>query len=91
MSLCNLSSEAVSFLKKLFIYYLFLAVLGLHCYAGFSLVIESRGYSSCSEWASQGSGFSCCGAQASVVAAHGLSSCGSRALEHRLSSCGARP
>ena len=25
----------------------------------------------------------------SVVVAHGLSSCGSRALEHRLSSCGA--
>ena len=35
----------------------------------------------------------CCGAQAlgtwaSVVVACGLSSCGSRALEHRLSSCG---
>ena len=35
----------------------------------------------------------CCRAQAldvrtSVVAAHGLSSCGSQALEHRLSSCG---
>ena len=30
------------------------------------------------------------GAQASVVVAHGLSSCGSRALERRLSSCGAR-
>ena len=40
-------------------------------------------------------GFSCCGARAlgaraSVVAARWLSSCGSRALEHRLSSCGAR-
>ena len=39
------------------------------------------------------SGFSCCraralGAQASVVVAHGLSSCGLRALELRLSSCG---
>ena len=38
-------------------------------------------------------GFSCCRAQAldtraSVVVARGLSSCGSRALEHRLSSCG---
>ena len=37
----------------------------------------------------------CCGAQAlgmraSVVVAHGLSSCGSRALVHRLCSCGAR-
>ena len=35
----------------------------------------------------------CCGARAldtraSVVVAHGLSSCGSRTLEHRLSSCG---
>ena len=30
------------------------------------------------------------GAQASVVAAHGLSSCGSWAPERRLSSCGAR-
>ena len=29
------------------------------------------------------------GPRASVVVAHGLSSCGSRALEHRLSSCGA--
>ena len=40
-------------------------------------------------------GFSCCrakalGTRASVVAACGLSSGGSRALEHRLSSCGAR-
>ena len=30
------------------------------------------------------------GAQASAVAARGLSSCGSWALEHRLSSCSAR-
>ena len=30
------------------------------------------------------------GTRASVVVARGLSSCGSRALEHRLSSCGAR-
>ena len=30
------------------------------------------------------------GARASVVVAHGLGSCGSRALERRLSSCGAR-
>ena len=49
----------------------------------------------CGSWASRCSGFSCCRAQAlgtwaSVVVAHGLSSCGSRALERRLSSCGAR-
>ena len=46
-------------------------------------------------WASHCSGFSCCGAWvlgawASVVVAHGLSSCGLWALEHGLSSCGAR-
>ena len=49
----------------------------------------------CGAWASHCSGFSCCGAwalgaQASVVVAHGLSSCGSQALERRLNSCGAR-
>ena len=49
----------------------------------------------CGARASHCGGFSCCGAQAlgaraSVVVAHGLSSCGSRALERRLSSCGAR-
>ena len=48
----------------------------------------------CSARISHCSGFSCCGARAlgmwaSVVAVHGLSSCGSRALERRLSSCGA--
>ena len=49
----------------------------------------------CGAWASHCGGFSCCeaqalGAQASIVVARGLSSCGLRALEHRLSSCGAR-
>ena len=49
----------------------------------------------CGARASHCGGFSCCGAQAlgawaSVLAAHGLGSCGSRALECRLSSCGAR-
>ena len=43
MSLFSLAYEAGFFLK-LFIYY-FLAVLGLPCCAGFSLVTESRGYS----------------------------------------------
>ena len=64
-----------------------------------SLVAASGGYSGatlrCGAWASHCSGFSCwrsraLGTQASVVVAHGLSSCGSQALEHRLSSCGAR-
>ena len=49
----------------------------------------------CGARASHCGGFSCCGAQAlgaqaSVVAAHGLSSCGMRSLERRLSSCGSR-
>ena len=49
----------------------------------------------CGAWASHCGDFSCCGAWAlgmwaSVVVAHGLSSCGSRTLECRLSSCGAR-
>ena len=60
-----------------------------------SLVAASGGYSSLQCAASHCRGFSCrraraLGAQASVVVARGLNSCGSRALEHRLSSCGAR-
>ena len=43
MSLFSLAYEAGFFLK-LFIYY-FLAVLGLPCCAGFSVVAETRGYS----------------------------------------------
>ena len=61
---------------------------------GLSLVVLSGGYSvavrrllivvasRCGAWA--------LGMQASVVVAHGLSSCGSWALERRLSSCGTR-
>ena len=72
-------------LKKIFFWlrWVFVAACGL------SLVAASRGYSLL--WCG---GFSCCGAWAlgawaSVVVAHRLSICGSRALEHRLSSCGA--
>ena len=62
---------------------------------GLSLVAASRGYSSLWRVGFSLGGFSCRGAQAlgtwaSVVVAHGFSSCGSWALEHRLSSCGAR-
>ena len=39
--------------------------------------------------ASHCGGFSCCGAQASVVSAQGLGSFGPQALTHRLNSCGA--
>ena len=82
-------------IKKIyFIFNLFLAALGLCCC--------TRAFSSCGE---RGLLFvvvhglliavaSRCGARslgvwASVVVAHGLGSCGSRALERRLSSCGA--
>ena len=59
----------------------FLTVLRLHCCMGFSLV-AAHGFlivvASLVEHVLQG-------AQALVVAAHGLSSCSSQALEHRLS------
>ena len=84
----------VSFLFFINLFYfwlcwVFIAVRGL------SLVAASSATLCCSAWASHCSGFCCCraralGAWASVVAACGISSCGSRALERRLSSCGAR-
>ena len=60
---------------------------------GLSLVVVSRATLCYGTQASHCGGFSCCGAQAlgaqaSVVVACGLSSCGSRALERKLSSCG---
>ena len=81
-----------------FFFNLFIFIFGclgsLLLHAGFSLVAASRGYSSLRFAGFSLGGFSCCraralGARASVVVAHGLSSCGSRALERRLSSCGA--
>ena len=97
--------NAQIFFKNLFIllFILVLAALGLRCcLGGFSLVVESRGYSSlrCEGFSlrqllllrstgSRHAGFSSCGTRASVVVARRLSSCDSRALERRLSSCGA--
>ena len=52
---------------------LFLAVLGLHCWSGFSLVAASGATLPCS---------------GSLVGPTGFSSCSSWALEHRLRSCG---
>ena len=85
----------------LFRSYLFMAVLGLCCCArAFSscgelglLFLAVHGL--LIVVASHCGGFSCCGvralgAWASLVAAYGFGSCGSRALEHRLSSCGAQ-
>ena len=80
----------------LFLIYVFLAVLGLHCYPGFPLVAERGGCSLaavhrlCMEVASlsQGSrvrGLSSCG---SWALERRLSICGSCALERRLSTCG---
>ena len=72
----------------------FLAVLGLHCCAwAFSSCGEQGATPRCGARASHCGGFSYCGAWAlgtwvPVAMALGLSSCGSRALEHRLSSCG---
>ena len=62
---------------------------------GLSLVAVSRATLRCGARASHCGGFSRCRARAlcvraSVVVACRLSSCGSRALEHRLSSCGAQ-
>ena len=70
-------TQLYTYIHPSFFFNLFLAVLGLCCGA----------------WASHCSGFSCYGAQAlgawaPVVVARRLSSCGSRALEHRLRSCG---
>lgn len=74
---------------------LFLAMLGLPCYTGFSLVVVGRGCSSLWCAGSHCSGFSSCrtwalGVWDSVVVSDGLSSCGLQSLELRLSSCGAQ-
>ena len=58
----------------------FLAVLGLHCYEGFSLVVVSRSYSLVKKHRLSS-------VQASVVGALGLSSCGVWALKHSLNGC----
>ena len=72
--------------------FLFLAVLGLRC--------RSQAFSHCGERGLLfvvvhrllivASGALALGAQASVLVVRRLSSCGSRALEHRLSSCAAQ-
>ena len=62
-------------------------------HAGFLYLRRVGASLRCGARASHCGGFSCCeawalGTRASVVVARGLSSCGSRALQHRLSSCG---
>lgn len=70
------------------LFYLFVALLGLCCFMGFSLVAVSRGYS-----LAVVQGFLI--AVASLLRstgsrAHGLRSCSFWAVEHRLSSCDPR-
>ena len=74
--------KVCSFLFFYFIY-LFLAVLGLPCCAGFSLVVASRAYSLVAVYrflTAEATGTWALGCK-------GFSSCGSWALEHRLNSC----
>ena len=66
-----------------FFYYLFLAALCLHCCARALSSFGEQGPLHCAAQASHCYGFSCCGVralgvQASVVVAHGLSTCGLR-------------
>ena len=97
--------EACSYCFQTFIYLFFISNLfylfifgcvgsSLLC-TGFLYLHRAGATLNCGVWASHCSGFSCCraravGVRASVVAARGLSRCGSQALERRLSSCGAR-
>ena len=90
----SIPSSFYLFLKVIWFFTLFLAVLSLQRCAVFSLVVASRGFSLVAvcrlfiavaslvaEQRPQGT-------WASVTVARGLSSCGSWALEHRLNSCG---
>ena len=82
----HVAAESVTsfYLKNNSIYSL-LAVPGLRCYEGFSVVVVCRlliavasPVADCGLW----------GAWALVVEVHGFSSCGSQALEHRFNSYG---
>ena len=84
-------------MRFFFKFYLFIfgCIGSLLLCAGFLQLRRAGATLCCSAQASHCGGFSCCRARAlgvrtSVVVAHGLSSCGSRALERRLSSCGTR-
>ena len=73
-----------SCLKTLFIY-LALVVLGLRCYGGYSLVVDSATLIVVASLVAE---HGLWGMWASTVVGRGLSGCGFWALEHRLSSCG---
>ena len=80
-----------AFKKIIYFMYLFLAVLGLHCCVGFSIVTASSGYSLAMIHGFSLQGLLLLQSMASrALCAYGLSSCSSWTLEHRLSSCGAQ-
>ena len=76
-----------SFLKITLFIFLFLAMLGLYCCAGFSLVVESGGYSLVAVQRLLTKVTSLVTEHGSTK--HGLSSFSSWALEPRLTNCGA--
>ena len=75
-------------------WFMILAVLGLLCCTRFSLIVASRGYFLVTVLglliavASLVLEHKLKGVRASIIWAHGLSSCSCWVLEHRLSSCG---
>ena len=91
----DIGSKVFIFLKNLFNLFIFGWAGSSLLHVGFLQLWREGATLCCSARAPHCSGFSCCrawalGSWASVVVAHGVSSCGSRALERRLSSCGAR-
>jgi len=93
LSSCFLSRSYVSFLFffKIIFIYVFLAVLGLHCCRGSSLVVVVGLLTAVASLVAE-HGLS--GTEASVAAAPGLWSTGSVVLVHRLSfssACGSLP
>ena len=80
-----LSSYCICFCVVIYFWLCWLLALG--CYVGFFSIWRAGLLSHCHMWAPHCGGSSCCrartpGMQASAVAAHGLSSCCPRALEH---------
>ena len=89
-----LSHNALFLLCLIKEFYLFLALLDLHCCTGFFLIAVSGSYSLakvCRLLIAPASLVAAHGLQsmwASVAVAHGLGSCGSQAREHRINHCG---
>ena len=82
------------FNKFIYFIYLFLAALGLHCCIRASSSCGERGLlfiAVCGLLLAMASrcGAQALGARASVVVVHGLSRCGSQAVDRRLRSCSA--